>query len=420
MNSNQKAQELSRTVTAGFQPAMRVLQEFNQQTANTSFAELSNTVETIEAARQQIKNLGDEYERLAATRRSFEARDRALPFGFDKELEGASAAIESARLRLDNLTKGYDKAISVSASLVLRTANVTDATDAQRRSLEELLKRQANQGQTLEQTRPLLEQWAKDQLGVDSANRIAAASFDTVASAARNSGAAIKAALQSVNEGLDKQIQSVQLDLIEKTQGKAARMRAQFITESAQKGLDPTSADYQLARTKNEQLIQLTLTLDKQNAATRDLTRTQTEAKRSGEQAARLAEQQADSQATRQAALAAAELQGPMAAAQEQHKQRIAELDRELAKHLITQAAYESLVKSSAAELAKNTAEMAKQQQAPLRCSTLCAERYSCWAWLAPSASAAPGSCATSRTCSRLSTRPTRPAPGSMRRRPQA
>ncbi|MCH3877427.1 hypothetical protein, partial [Campylobacter jejuni] len=85
----------------------------------------------------------------------------------------------------------------------------------------------------------------------------------------------------------------------------------------------PTSADYQLARTKNEQLIQLTLTLDKQNAATRDLTRTQTEAKRSGEQAARLAEQQADSQAkyTRQAALAAAELSGPMAAAQEQHKQ---------------------------------------------------------------------------------------------------
>ncbi|HEL4101459.1 TPA: tape measure protein [Stenotrophomonas maltophilia] len=367
MNSNQKAQELSKTVTAGFQPAMRVLQEFNQQTANTSFAELSNTVETIEAARQEIKNLGDEYERLAATRRSFQARDRALPFGFDKELEGASAAIESARLRLDNLTKGYDRAISVSASLVLRTANVTDATDAQRRSLEELLKRQANQGQTLEQTRPLLEQWAKDQLGVDNANRIAAASFDTVASAARNSGAAIKAALQSVNEGLDKQIQSVQLDLIEKTQGKAARMRAQFITESAQKGLDPTSSDYQLARAKNEQLIQLTMTLDKQNAATRDLTRTQTEAKRSGEQAARLAEQQADSQAkyTRQAALAAAELSGPMAAAQEQHKQRIAELDRELAKHLITQEAYASLVKSSAAELAKNAAEVTKQQQAP-------------------------------------------------------
>ena len=367
MSSNQKAQELSKTVTAGFQPAMRVLQEFNQQTANASFAELSNTVETIEAARQEIKNLGDEYERLAATRRSFEARDRALPFGFDKEMEGASAAIESARLRLDNLTKGYDKAISVSANLVLRTANVTDATDAQRRSLEELLKRQANQGQTLEQTRPLLQQWAKDQIGVDNANRIAAASFDSVASAARNSGAAIKAALQSVNEGLDKQIQSVQLDLIEKTQGKAARMRAQFITESAQKGLDPTSADYQLARSKNEQLIQLTLTLDKQNAATRDLTRTQTEAKRSGEQAARLAERQADSQAkyTRQAAMAAAELSGPMAAAQEQHKQRISELDRELAKHLITQDAYASLVKSSAAELAKNTAELTKQQHAP-------------------------------------------------------
>lgn len=367
MNSSQKAQELSKAVTAGFQPAMRVLQEFNQETANTSFAELANTVETIDTARQELKNFGDEYERLAAKRRAFQARDRALPFGLDKELESASAAMESARLRLDNLTKGYDRAISVSAGVVLRTANVTDATDAQRRSLEELLKRQANQGQTLEQTRPLLEQWAKGQVGVESANRIAAASFDTVASAARSSGAAIKAALQSVNEGLDKQIQSVQLDLIEKTQGKAARMRAQFITESAQKGLDPTSADYQVARAKNEQLIQLTHTLDKQNTATRDLTRTQTEARRSGEQATRLAEQQADSQAkyTRQAALAAAELSGPMAAAQEQHKQRIADLDRELAKHLITQQAYDGLVKSSAAELAKSTAELTKQQQSP-------------------------------------------------------
>lgn len=366
-NSRQKADELSKAVTAGFQSSIKTLEGFNEQTANASFAELSGSMETIKAAQGEIEELRDSYERLSNTARSFQARDRALPYGFDKEMKSAADAIEAAEFRLKKLSTGFDGVISKTSSYVLQAAGVTNVTDTQRKSLDELVRRQANQGLTLQQTLPILKDWVSGQFGVEAANRVSSASFDKVGASATSSAAAIKSALATINEGLDGQIASLQLQLIEKTQGKAAAMRAEFIAKSAKQGLDPTSADYQQLRAKNEVAIALTESLDKQAKATQAVTKAESDAKRQGEEAKRLRQQQIDSQAkyTAEAARAAAELEGPVRAAEEQHKQRIVELDKELAKHLITRAAYDSLVKSSAAELAKQTEELKKQQQAP-------------------------------------------------------
>ena len=56
---------------------------------------------------------------------------------------------------------------------------------------------------------------------------------------------------------------------------------------------------------------------------------------------------------------------GTLAAAEEQHRQRVLELDRELTKHNITQEAYNTLINTSVASLSAAAAEMAREQQAP-------------------------------------------------------
>ncbi|HDS1522168.1 TPA: tape measure protein [Stenotrophomonas maltophilia] len=366
-NSEQEAKELSKTVTAGFQAAIGTLQGFNQETANASFANLAGSIETLDKAGQEVEKLRGRYSDLLSARNAWMARSGNTPPGFEKDLQAAANALDAARVRQEQLTAGYERSIDVAADLVLKSAGITNATNTQRGSLEELLKRQATSGQTLQQNMPLLTKWATEQFNVDTANRLASASFDKVASAAQASGAAIKAALQSVNEGLDKQINSLQLQLIEQTQGKAARMRAEFITSAAAQGLDPTSSDYQKLRAKNEQAIALTLSIERQTKATQAATKADTDAARKAEEAKRKRDQLIETQAryTAEAALTAAELRGPLAAAQERQRQREAELDKELAKGNITQAARNDLVKASTAELAKQTQELNRRQQAP-------------------------------------------------------
>lgn len=366
-NSDKEAKELSKTVTAGFQAAIGTLQGFNQETANASFANLAGSIETLDKAGQEVDKLRARYADLVRTKNMWVARTGNTPPGFEKDLRSAANALDSARVRQEQLTAGYERSIDVAADLVLKSAGITNATNTQRASLEELLKRQATSGQTLQQNMPLLTKWATEQFNVDTANRLASASFDKVASAAQASGAAIKAALQSVNEGLDKQINTLQLQLIEQTQGKAARMRAEFITAATAQGLDPTSADYQKLRAKNEQAIALTLSIERQTKATQAATKADTDSERKAEEAKRKREQLIETQAryTAEAALTAAELRGPLAAAQERQKQREAELDKELAKGNITQAARNDLVKASTAELAKQTQELNRRQQAP-------------------------------------------------------
>ncbi|HGM7091717.1 TPA: phage tail protein [Stenotrophomonas maltophilia] len=68
---------------------------------------------------------------------------------------------------------------------------------------------------------------------------------------------------------------------------------------------------------------------------------------------------------TAEADMAAATTAGPLAEAEQKHKQRLAELNKELAAGNITRAAFNTLEKESAAQLAATTAELDKRKRAP-------------------------------------------------------
>lgn len=66
-----------------------------------------------------------------------------------------------------------------------------------------------------------------------------------------------------------------------------------------------------------------------------------------------------------EADMAAATMAGPLAEAEQKHKQRLAELTNELAAGNITRAAFNTLEKESASQLAATTAELEKRKRAP-------------------------------------------------------
>nr|WP_312250391.1 phage tail protein [Stenotrophomonas geniculata] len=66
-----------------------------------------------------------------------------------------------------------------------------------------------------------------------------------------------------------------------------------------------------------------------------------------------------------EADMAAATMAGPLAEAEQKHKQRLADLNKELAAGNITRAAFNTLEKESAAQLAATTAELDKRKRAP-------------------------------------------------------
>ncbi|MCD0281317.1 tape measure protein [Xanthomonas melonis] len=366
-NSRQKAEELSKAVTAGFQASIETLKGFNKETANTSFANLSSSIETLSKANQELDVAQEKYQDLIRARETLLARTGALPPGFNEELQVAAERLETTRLRQQQLSTGYDDAIDVTADLILQYAGITNATDKQRESLEELIKRQSSQGLTLEQNKPLFISWARTQADVTAANNLTAASFQNLVPAAQAAGAAVSAAGADIVAGLDKQIRQLELQRIEDIQGKGARVRVEVGMELADAGAKPDSQNAQDARERAERVAAM---LDEQEArkkAAAAATAADQKAKQAAEELVRTRKQQEDSQtkyAARAAELAAS-LNGPLAAAEEQHRQRVLELDRELTKHNITQEAYNTLVNASAASLSAAAAEMAREQQAP-------------------------------------------------------
>ncbi|UYC12291.1 tape measure protein [Xanthomonas sp. CFBP 8445] len=366
-NSRAKAEELSKAVTAGFQPAIETLKGFTRETANTSFANLSSSVETLGKATEELEVVKGRYDELVRARDVWLARAGVVPPGFNEQLQEAAQNLSAARLRQEQLSQGYERATGVAADLVLEYAGVTNATAAQRDSLEALIKRQANQSLTLEQTKPLLVDWAKQMLDVDAANRLAAASMERLGPAAAASGAAVKAAMADISQTLNQQIQQMQLKAIEQSQGKAAALRAGLIKTLADKGIDPTSSQAQQLRALNEQLIAVTEQNDRYTKATQAATKADSAAKQAAEKLKTERQAQADAQAkyAAQAAEAAATLDGPLAEAEGKHKRRVMELDIELRKHKLTQADYNTLVRASAYELSEASKALQKQQAAP-------------------------------------------------------
>jgi len=88
---------------------------------------------------------------------------------------------------------------------------------------------------------------------------------------------------------------------------------------------------------------------------------------REGKSSSSTVDRQADSlrRYAAEADLAAATMAGPLAEAEEKHKQRLAELNAELKAGNISRAAFNTLEKESAAQVAATTAELDKRKRAP-------------------------------------------------------
>lgn len=366
-NSRKEADQLAKTVTAGFQGAIDTMKGFSAATANVKFADLHTAVEELDNARKLVKSLQDDYAEMAQQQAVAMTRIGYVSPESRKALADLGQQLEIAKTKQDQLTAANDRAIDVSADVVLAAAGISNATAAQRQSLETLLVKLSAEGTTLEQNKPHLIEWARESGNVQAANSLAAASFDKVAVAAQQSGAAIKAAVADVSGELAKQINQAQLGLIEKTQGKAAAMRAGLVKQLADKGIDPTSTAAKTLRDQNEQLIQLTLAQDKAAEATRNATKADSEAKQAAEKLQHTREQQLEAQQRYDDELrkVQATLDGPLKTAQAEYDQHVVQIDRDLAKHNITQDTANKLKAAYAAELAKTTAELEKQQQAP-------------------------------------------------------
>ena len=359
MNSSAKAKELAESVRVGFQPAIDQLEKFSEATANADFAGLDEQRDQMQKTADQVEALSDKYQQLRDARMRAVAQDFPTD-GYDRQLEETNRAIEQARIKQDALTAGYERAIDISADLILQKAGISNATDDERRKLEELVNEQVKQRTSLEVAKPEFVKFVASIRDVTAANTLNAASFKDVAAAAASAGNEVATASQKVAAGLNQQVNQLQLQMIEATQGKAAALRAGFIKQLADAGIDPTSADAQALRALNEQKIAATLANDR-------LAKSATAATRAQAQHTKAVDQAKESQAryTAEAALATAEQQGPLALAQEQNRQRIAELDKALKAHNITQASYTTLVEASKVALTKRQAELDRDIGAP-------------------------------------------------------
>lgn len=367
VNSKAKADELAKSVTAGFQDAIDKLDEFNRESANEAFAGLESSFTTLEQTAKLLAELEERERSLEDQRLRSMARTGVASAGLEQALAAQREEVNRARLSYEQLSTAADNTTRGYADMVLESAGVTSANAAQRSSTEAYLRSLVSQGKTLDQIKPLLQEHVRVTYGVEAANRLAAASFDQVGSAAATSAAKIQEATKKMADGLNSQIATAELRLIEQTQGKAAAMRAGFVKALADEGIDPTSEQAAGLRQLNEQLIAVTLSSENYKTATKAVGAAESEAKRAAEERQRLLEQQLESQRryADEAAQAAAEMTGPLAVAEEERRQRIAELDAELAAHNITQAAYNTLIQATLELERRRAAEIAQDQAAP-------------------------------------------------------
>lgn len=366
MNSTKKAEELAEAVKTGFQPAIDRLEQFSEATANVEFSSLEESRGQLEKTADQVKALAQEYGRLRDARMRAVAMD-APTNGYDQQLQQTSSALEQARLKQEQLTAGYERAIDIAADLILKKAGITNATDDERQRLEALVSEQVKQRTSLESAKPVFVSFIASIRDVAAANQLSEATFRELGKAATDTATQIAAASGEIAASINQQINQLELKMIEQTQGKAAALRAGLLKTMADKGMDPAGAEAQALRAKNEQYIAAVEQSERLTKATQAATQAQADAKRRTDEARRAQEQQTESQRryTAEAALAAAQLQGPLAVAEVRHKQRVEELDGLLAKHNVTREAYNDLVKASARELAETTKELQDAQRGP-------------------------------------------------------
>lgn len=362
-NSAAAARQLSKEVQEGFQGALKTFQSFNRETANESFAGLKDSFELLEKARTNVERLAKEERDLADLRERQMARTGRVSEWQDKELANKRNELALQQLALEQLSGAANQTVAKYAELVLGQAGVTDATEAQRASVEESIRGYKDEGKTLDQLQKPMAEVIEKLFGLAAGARFAAADLKNLKTAAADVD------WSDIDQSLDKQIKQAQLRHVERTQGKAASLRLNFAMQLDADGKDPNSDEGKVRTAKNEQLIALTLTEDRYAESVRAAASAESEAARNAAARQRELEQQAESQARYTAELerAEAELAGPLKVAEVERKQRLAELDAALKAHQITQADHTRAQAVASEQYRRTTSEIHAEQDVMAR-----------------------------------------------------
>lgn len=282
-----------------------------------------------------------------------------------KSAEAAGRAYEQAAGKLGVLIAARTEADAAAVSELQRLAQIPHASDAGREALGRLAIQMRDGTITSHDASQALANIAIQEGNAARGARIAANGFAAV----RQEATDLSKVLQGMSSDLDSAI--VNLVRLQKGQYQAwlVQQGQKIIANGGLEQMDPKDRQQfnETAAAYKRVLDQTEAAQAAQSAASKAATASNREAAKAARDHTKDLDQAREAQArfTAEAALAAAEQSGPLAAAQERNKQRIDELTEALAKHNITQDAFNKLKAASEAELAKQSAEFDKAINGP-------------------------------------------------------
>jgi len=358
-NSRMEAEQLAESVNTHFQGAMGTFKAFNEETANMAFSGLASANKTLAEAVQDLANKERQVaEQLRQNQKVIAQTGQVYQSQIEK-LADYRQQLDAARLTRQHLMVEEHRAIKLSIEMVQQAAGIANATEAETWALRDKLRELSNLGQTLDEVKPHLVDYFNRAGDTTSANNLLAASFANLSQSMK------RVDWGEIDKSLAQHIESAELRRIELTQGKLARRRLEL------DGLLPDGNFNPAERAQRQAQIDAILAAEAANdrlaESARHAAQAAQEAQRAEEELKRTREQQAHSQAkyADEAAMVAAQLNGPIAEAEEQRIQRIKSLDAELEKLNITEAAHTTLVNAARTAEAKRMTELRNQQSAP-------------------------------------------------------
>lgn len=323
--------------------------------ADDAFKELSASVAT---AAERMQEAQESYMRITARSGDTSAAAR-------RDVDEATASYERQRGQLEALTEERKIATDAAAAELQRLAGLNSVSEQSQRTLEELALRKREGTIT---SRELTEQLAQVATAEGNAERAAYLLANGI-KVAQQQASDFSKVLQGVESDLDSAIVNLvrlekgqyQAWLVQKGQDINAKGGVAAMSAAERQKFNEDAAAYQrvLAQTETAQ--------EKANAASKAATQATREASKAKRDHVRDLDQERKAQLryTDEVERMEAELQGPVRLAEVEHAQRIAEINRELAAHNITQADATRLKTVYEAQLKRTTAELEKQKNAP-------------------------------------------------------
>lgn len=315
-NAGEESKRASEEIKQGFRGARQALDDFNKAPAASGVDTLSDVPEQIEKIKARIAEL-----------RELGTENLGETFGpLTESIRLTNEEIKFNELRLDALTKGYDRAVGSVADMIQNMAGIQQPTSKARQEIVSLADSLVRSGVDMDTARPKIQALIEKLFGAEAAARAAASGLREIRAAANLGGIAEK-----LNDDLAK----LRLDQSELQYGKAFRMREEFEQSLLKNnaGSAPREEVKRLRELNNER-IRLTLENDKAKESERGVARghreAAAEAKKGATELKRLNEAQRDFRAETERL--ASSNRGPLFAAQISAAQARASAERDVTK----------------------------------------------------------------------------------------